>query len=288
MSDRSPALAAPRECQTAPVDAKTSVAGVFDRAAATYDAVGVEYFSAFGRRLVALAGVRDGDTVLDVGCGRGACLWPAAEAAGPTGRVVGLDLAPGMVSATAADARDRPRVLVLRADAERPPAATAAYDVVLAGLALFFLPDPGGALRQWRRALAPGGRLALTTFAGDDERWKPVAEALEPFAIQPDVRPSRSGDPRPWDTDAGLTALLTAAGLAQVEHRVEPHTAVFADEDAVWRWGWSHGQRAAWERVPAEDLPAAKQAVLGALRPLREQDGRFRLHVQVRYTLARA
>lgn len=270
------------------VDAKTAVAGVFDRAAATYDAVGVDYFSVFGRRLVQLAGIRAGDTVLDVGCGRGASLWPAADDAGPTGRVVGIDLAPGMVAATAADARAMPTVLVLRADAEEPPAATASYDVVLAGLVLFFLPDPQAALRQWRRTLVPGGRLVLTTFAGDDERWKPVAEALEPYASRSDVRPARQGGGRPWDTEQGLSALLMAAGLRDVEHRVEPHVAAFDDDEAVWRWGWSHGQRAAWERVPDKDLPAAKRSVLAALAPVREEDGRFLLRVQVRYTVARA
>lgn len=268
------------------MDPKTAVAGVFDRAAPTYDAVGVEYFSAFGRRLVGLAGVRPGDVVLDVGCGRGACLWPAAEAAGPTGLVVGLDLAPGMVTATAQDAVGHPHVAVLRADAEHPPVLTGAVDVVLAGMSLFFLPDPAGAVRQWLRALRPGGRLGLTTFAGDDQRWRPVSDALVPYATAPDVRPSRSGGARPWDTDEGLAALLEDAGAQDVGSVVEPHTAVFADGEALWRWGWSHGQRAAWERVPEDDLPAAKAAVLGALAPLRDPDGAVRLHVRVRYTVA--
>ena len=270
------------------MDAKRAVAGVFDRAAATYDAVGVEYFSTFGHRLVELSRVAPGDVVLDVGCGRGACLWPAAAAAGPTGRVVGLDLSEGMVRATAADAAAQERVLVVRADAEAPPLATSAADVVLAGMALFFLPDPGRAVRAWLDALRPGGRLAVSTFASDDARWQPVADALAPYATAPDVRPSRSGGPRPWDTDEGLAQLLHEAGAQDVRSVVEPHTAVFADEEVLWRWGWSHGQRAAWERVPDAELPAAKAAVLGALAPLREPDGAFRLHVGVRYTVARA
>ncbi len=60
------------------VDTKAWLAGVFDRAAPTYDKVAGAYHDHFGERLVELAGVRPGDAVLDVACGRGAVLVPAA------------------------------------------------------------------------------------------------------------------------------------------------------------------------------------------------------------------
>src|SRR4051794_13624397 len=78
-------------------DLRAAVAGVFDRAADAYDQVGVELFGPVGRRLVALSGVKPGWRVLDVGCGRGAVLLPLADAVGPAGEVVGVDLAPRMV-----------------------------------------------------------------------------------------------------------------------------------------------------------------------------------------------
>ena len=55
------------------------------------------YHDHFGERLVELAGVGPGDAVLDVACGRGAVLVPAATRVGPVGRVVGVDLSPVMV-----------------------------------------------------------------------------------------------------------------------------------------------------------------------------------------------
>ena len=73
------------------------LAGVFDRAAATYDAAGGGYHDEFGVRLVAAAGVRSGDRVLDVACGRGAVLEPAARVAGRGGRVFGVDVSSEMV-----------------------------------------------------------------------------------------------------------------------------------------------------------------------------------------------
>lgn len=87
------------------IDGKAWVARVFDRAAPTYDAVAGAYHDYFGSRLVALAGLRAGDAVLDVGRGRGAVLLPAATKVGPSGRVSGIDLSPPDWSRAAAGRR---------------------------------------------------------------------------------------------------------------------------------------------------------------------------------------
>ena len=79
------------------VGAKAWVSGVFDRAASTYDEVAGAYHDHFGARLVEFVGVGPGGVVLDVGCGRGAILMPAAARVGSSGTVVGVDLSPEMV-----------------------------------------------------------------------------------------------------------------------------------------------------------------------------------------------
>ena len=79
------------------------IAGVFDRAAETYDAVGVPWFGPIAAGLVEVLNVQPGERVLDVGCGCGAALVPLAHATGPTGSVLGIDLAPAMVARTAAE-----------------------------------------------------------------------------------------------------------------------------------------------------------------------------------------
>jgi hypothetical protein len=68
-----------------------TVAAIFDRAAATYDLVGPPFFAHFGRRLVELARLAPGERVLDIATGRGAVLFPASEAVGPSGRVTGTE-----------------------------------------------------------------------------------------------------------------------------------------------------------------------------------------------------
>jgi predicted TPR repeat methyltransferase len=74
-----------------------AIAGVFDRAAETYDQVGVEFFGPVAEALVERTAPQVGERVLDVGCGRGASALLAARAVGPTGEVVATDRAPAMV-----------------------------------------------------------------------------------------------------------------------------------------------------------------------------------------------
>ncbi|PWT74857.1 MAG: hypothetical protein C5B60_06190 [Chloroflexi bacterium] len=63
---------------------KARLSGIFDRASATYGQVGPGYFAYFGERLVEHAGLAPGMHVLDVACGRGAVLFPAAQRVGET------------------------------------------------------------------------------------------------------------------------------------------------------------------------------------------------------------
>jgi ubiquinone/menaquinone biosynthesis C-methylase UbiE len=162
-------------------DVKAAAAGVFDRAARDYEPAGVDFFNRMGRRLVELARVAAGERVLDLGCGRGASLFPAAAAVGPTGAVLGLDLAPMMVELTAADARDLPHVQVRLGDADDPDVPPESYDVVLAGQVIFLLPSVVEALRRWARLLRPGGRIAFSSFAPRDPVAEGVMKAIAPL-----------------------------------------------------------------------------------------------------------
>jgi O-methyltransferase/aklanonic acid methyltransferase len=77
-------------------DPKAVVGGAFSAAAETYDQV-VGFFAPFGRALIAAADPDQGVKVLDIACGRGACLYPALDAVGPDAAALGIDLAAGMV-----------------------------------------------------------------------------------------------------------------------------------------------------------------------------------------------
>jgi hypothetical protein len=72
---------------------KELIAGVFGRAAPTYERAGPPFFGEVARRLVALADLPAGTRLLDVATGTGAALLQAGQPASPAGMVVGVDLA---------------------------------------------------------------------------------------------------------------------------------------------------------------------------------------------------
>jgi ubiquinone/menaquinone biosynthesis C-methylase UbiE len=271
-------------------DQREAIAGVFDRAAETYDRGGVEFFGAVGRQLVSDAGLSPGQRVLDVGCGRGAVLFPAAATVGESGSVLGIDLAPRMVELTAADAAAAglANVHVKLMDAQEPQLDEGSFDAVLSSLVVYFLPAPVTGLIAWRRALRPGGRLAVSTFVDrQDDRWSWLEDILpmrDPRKTQEAGSDSRS----PFDTDESLHGLLSEAGFLDPVSRTREHVARFVDPDQWLTWSWSHGMRMFWERIPEDARPDARERAAEKLRVMQAEPQGLALRNVVRYTTARA
>ena len=271
-----------------PEAVKRSIAGVFDRAADTYDRTGVEFFGIVGRTLVDLAAVEPGARVLDLGCGRGAATLPAAERVGPKGHVLAIDLAEGMVSRLRAEVEQAglSQVVCRVGDAEDPDVEPGAWDVVLASLVLFFLPNHQGAMRSYRRLLRPGGRLAFSWFAGEDPRWDPVFEELVDELPEAARGPRRPGQDGPFANPTSMADFLTDAGYTPVTE-VQPVVVRFPDEAAWWATLWSHGRRAALEKLRDEGVLESTMARMsGVLDAVRTPDGELEWEPQVAYTVA--
>ena len=143
-------------------DSKRAVVSLFDEVSPLYDAGDVDFFRQIARHVVELARLVPGEFVLDVGCGPGAVLLYAADAVGPDGHVLAIDLADGMVARARQAARLRGfrHVEFAVADADAPPVAEQSLDAVLASLVLFFLPNIGAAPDAYARALRRGGRVS--------------------------------------------------------------------------------------------------------------------------------
>ncbi|WP_436519632.1 class I SAM-dependent methyltransferase [Actinoplanes sp. HUAS TT8] len=231
---------------------------VFEEVAADYDNVGAEFFTPMGAALARAAGVKPGEAVLDVGCGRGAVLFPAAEATGPAGHVTGIDQAPSMVALTRAAAAHLPHVTVEAGDAQAPDFPPGTFDVITAGLVVFFLPDARAALAAYRRLLRPGGRLAFSTFAAHDPRHSAAMATLAAHAVNPPPRPAETGT---FQNPDWLRDAVVSAGFSRTE--IAPFTVrtTFRDVPHFVEWVGSHGGRVVLRRIPAERRAAAEAAL---------------------------
>ena len=149
------------------MDVHAHLLGAYERAAPTYERAGVAHHAPFSRRAAQLVLLGPGGRVLDVGCGAGGALLPAAHRVGPTGQAVGIDIAPGMVERTRAAAAEAGLEQV---EAEVMDGAAlegfedGRFDAVLSAFSLSAMPDVERALAEWRRVLTPTGTLGVAVW----------------------------------------------------------------------------------------------------------------------------
>jgi ubiquinone/menaquinone biosynthesis C-methylase UbiE len=123
----------------------------------------------FREKVVRLARLQPGESVLDVGCGTGSLAIAAQRCVGPTGTVYGIDASPEMLARAGKKARKAGVEVVLKnAVAEALPFPDAHFDAVLTTLMLHHLPSEARrqCAREIRRVLKPGGRVLAVDFGG--------------------------------------------------------------------------------------------------------------------------
>jgi ubiquinone/menaquinone biosynthesis C-methylase UbiE len=125
-------------------------------------------FRPWAEELVRRLEPREGIRALDAGCGTGVVTRLVAQAIGPKGAVTGLDMNPAMLEIARGipvEAGSAPITWVQSAaDSVALPDAT--FDLITCQQMLQFAPDRLAVLREFRRLLAPGGRVAIAAWAG--------------------------------------------------------------------------------------------------------------------------
>jgi len=157
---------------------------------------------------VDLAGIKSGESVLDVGCGTGDLTLIAAKQVGAAGRVVGIDAAPEMIAVAQRKSARTNLPVTFQIDViERLPFADDSFDVVLSSLMFHHLPDDlkRQGLAEIRRVLKPGGRLLIVDMKrGTDAH----AHLSLPVLLHGNLRRGLQ-DYAQMARDAGFTALET-------------------------------------------------------------------------------
>ena len=243
------------------------------------DAVAADYSDHIGpsllattATLMALAGIRVGESVLDIGCGPGLLTLPAAAAAASTGRVIGVDANPAMLARAAArrsPATDAAPITWLHAAESAIPVADSSMDKVVSGLKLQYAGDVGAVVQEVCRVLRPGGRLSVSTWdtTPTDEREAAVLEVFERYGLRDACarRTELTADGTSV-APAELPALLETAGLhvTHVADGVVTLPFVDAVEYARWRLSLPATVATLVGRADAPDIRADVLQAVGA------------------------
>ena len=161
----------------------------------------------------AIAALKPGETVVDLGAGGGIDCFLAARAVGPEGKVIGVDMTPEMVvrARKAAAADETGNVEFRLGEIEHLPVGDGTVDVIMSNCVINLSPDKPAVFAEALRVLAPGGRLA-------------IADIVATAPLPEDVRASVAlhvGCIGGEATVADLTAMLTDAGFVDI--RIDPN-----------------------------------------------------------------
>jgi len=183
--------------------------------------------------------VRQGDHVLDVGCGFGDTSLKLAARVGPTGSVVGIDCCDAFLDYARAEVRARnlKNVTFVRGDAE-VALPTNQFDFVFARFGTMFFANPVAGLRNMRRALKPGGRMVHIVWRQRaDNPWLSMAKDVVLRFLPPPGEEALTCGPGPFSMadETVVRAMMTSAGYEQIElRRVDAPVLVGKDaKDAI-------------------------------------------------------
>jgi SAM-dependent methyltransferase len=235
-----------------------------------------------------------GHRVLELAAGLGDVGFMAAELIQPGGELVCTDWSPGMLTG----AQERARALGVagvrfkQVDLEQPlDFEAASFDGALCRWGLMLVPDGEAVLRDVRRILRPGGRLALAAWtAAEDNPWmaapgaelrsRGLAEAPAPGALGPFA----------WGPDGRIATFLEDAGFVEHEVRALEWRLTFPDFGAYWnqqsRLSPSLGEALA--RVDAPARAEIKAAIAARLAPHTAADGSLTLPARTWVAVAEA
>ncbi|MFW2388119.1 MAG: arsenite methyltransferase [Polyangiales bacterium] len=178
----------------------------------------------------ALAGLKPGETVVDLGSGAGFDALLSAEKLGPEGRFIGVDMTPEMLERARTNAVNagHARTVEFREGLiENLPVASDSVDVVISNCVINLSPDKGQVFREAYRVLKPGGRLA-------------VSDIVLTRALPPEVASLAAG----WVACLGgaLTedeyfGHMRAAGFENIEHTRKPAGPLLTSsmQDPMWK-----------------------------------------------------
>ncbi len=253
-----------------------------------YDKVSDLQFKS-GCRLIGMMGIKEGDTVLDVGCGTGRLALHISKVVGPAGSVIGIDPSPHRLRVAEAklDGQDRQNLCFMPGQGEdllSLPSGT--FDHVCYSAVFHWIGDKPAALAEAKRVLKPGGAIGMTTVdKSHPQKMRKVVERI--FSEPPYVGQVNYEDELSMLVGREeLNALLAGAGFDRIDIRtvIKKHCYSSAEELFEFLEASSFGNF-------LKDIPEhLRQAFLKALKgelEKRRTGPRIELESSMMYAMAR-
>jgi ubiquinone/menaquinone biosynthesis C-methylase UbiE len=264
-------------------EARTRAAKTYNAASDVYDDPANSFWERFGRRTIERLQLRKNAVVLDVCCGSGGSALPAAEIVGPSGFVLGVDLADRLLEHARAKAKGRGLLNVqfrvgdmldLRISDDQ-------FDAVVCVFGIFFVPDMPLALRLLWERVRSGGKLAITTWG--PRFFEPATSAFWDSIRK--ERPDLYKGFNPWDRicdPLSLSALFAEAGIANPAVAAESGRHSISSPETWWAAVLGSGYRATVDQLDA----AARERVRAASFEFIRNSGTTSVEANVVYAVA--
>jgi SAM-dependent methyltransferase len=179
-----------------------------------------DHAGAVAQRLVEMAGVKEGDRVIDIAAGYGEPSLTAARKVGAAGSVIATDISAEMLNfgRQRAAANGVENIEFMQSDASSLDFPPESFDAAVSRWGIIFDPDGEGAAENVRRFLKPGSRFAISSW-GPPERAPFLAIAMKTAMEKLDVPPPPPGTPGPLSrpTPDAIGGLLEGGGFSDVQ-----------------------------------------------------------------------